>query len=86
MYTIFSLSVHLLTCVLVVYAHVLSHFCCIQLLSTLWATAHQSPLSMGFSKQEYWSGLLCTPPGDLPDPGIEPTSHISCIRRQVLYH
>ena len=33
--------------------------------------AHQSPLSMGFSKQEYWSGLLHPPPGDLPNPGIE---------------
>ena len=35
------------------------------------AGAHQAPLSMGFSRQEYWSGLLCPPPGDLPDPGIE---------------
>ena len=34
--------------------------------------AHQTPLSLGFSRQEYWSGLLCPPPGDLPDPGIEP--------------
>ena len=33
--------------------------------------AHQAPLSMGFSRQEYWSGLPCPPPGDLPDPGIE---------------
>jgi len=36
--------------------------------------AHQAPLSMGFSKQEYWSGLSCPPPGYLPDPGIEPAS------------
>ena len=36
--------------------------------------AHQAPLSMGFSRQEYWSGLPCPPPGDLPDPGIEPAS------------
>ena len=35
---------------------------------------YQPPLSMGFSRQEYWSGLLCPPPGDLPDPGIEPIS------------
>ena len=34
----------------------------------------KAPLSMGFSEQEYWSGLPCPPPGDLPDPGIEPTS------------
>ena len=37
----------------------------------LWAVAHQAPLSMEFSTQEYWSGLPCLPPGDLPDSGIE---------------
>ena len=36
--------------------------------------AHQAPLSMGFSREEYWSGLPCPSPGDLPDPGIKPTS------------
>ena len=36
--------------------------------------AHQAPLSMGFSRQEYWSGLSCPPPGDLPNPGIQPSS------------
>ena len=36
--------------------------------------ARQAPLSIGFSRQEYWSGLPCPSPGDLPDPGIEPTS------------
>ena len=35
---------------------------------------HQTPLSMGFSRQEYWSGLPCPPPGDFPDPGIKPMS------------
>ena len=39
-----------------------------------WTVACQAPLSMGFSRQEYWSGLPCLPPGDLPDPGIEPSS------------
>ena len=40
-----------------------------------------------FSRQEYWSGLPCSPPGDLPDPGIKPGAlNISCIGRQVLYH
>ena len=39
-----------------------------------WTEAHQAPLSMGFSRQEYWSGLPCPPPGDLPKPGIEPRS------------
>ena len=41
---------------------------------TLWTAAHQAPLSMGFSRQEYWSELLCPPPGDLPNPRIEPRS------------
>ena len=53
---------------------VLSHFCRVQLFVTLWTIAHQAPLSMGFSWQEYWSGLLCSPPGSLLDPGIEPMS------------
>ena len=39
--------------------------------------SHQSPLSMGFSRQEYWSGLPFPPPGDLPNPGIEPESLVS---------
>ena len=44
------------------------------MLSYPWTVAHQAPLSMGFSRQEYWSGLPFPPPGDLPDPGIEPMS------------
>ena len=41
---------------------------------TPWTVAHQAPLSMGFSRQEHWSGLLCPPAGDLLDPAIEPRS------------
>ena len=41
---------------------------------TLWTVAHQASLSMGFSRQESWSGVPFPSPGDLPDPGIEPTS------------
>ena len=41
---------------------------------TLWTGTHQAPLSVGFSRQEYWRGSTCLPPGDLPDPGIEPKS------------
>ena len=44
---------------------------------TLGTVALQAPLSMGFSRQEYWSGLPCPPPGDLPHPGIEPESFMS---------
>ena len=47
---------------------------CVWLSATLWTVAHQAPLSMGFSRQECWSGLPFPPPGDLPNPGIEPTS------------
>ena len=60
-----------------IYLYVLSHFCHVQLFATLWTAAHQAPLAMGFSRQEYWSGLPFPPPGDLPDPGIEPASLMS---------
>ena len=49
----------------------LSH---VQLFATPWTVAHQAPLSLEFSRQEYWSGLPFPSPGDLPDPGIEPGS------------
>ena len=39
-----------------------------------WTIACQAPLSLGFSRQEYWSGLACPPPGDIPNPGIKPRS------------
>ena len=42
-----------------------------------WTVAHQAPLSMGFPWEDYWSGLPFPPPGDLPDPGIEPLSSAS---------
>ena len=59
------------------HACVLNCFAHVQLYATLWTVAHQAPLSMGFSRQEYWSGLPCAPPETLPDPGIEPMSLIS---------
>ena len=46
----------------------------VQLFETTWTVAYQAPPSMGFSRQEYWSGLPFPSPGDLPDPGIEPES------------
>ena len=48
-----------------------------RLYATPWTVACQTTLSMGFSRQEYFHGLLCPPPGDLPDPGIEPMSLMS---------
>jgi len=59
------------------YVCMLSCFSQVWLYATLWTVACQAPLSMGFSRQEYWGGLLCPPPGDLPIPGIEPTSLMS---------
>ena len=57
-----------------VHSQSLSH---IRLFETLWTVGHQTPLSMGFSRQEYWRGLPCPPPGDLPDSGIESESPMS---------
>ena len=54
----------------------------VQFFATLWTVAHQAPLSMGFSRQEYWDGWPCLPPGDLPDPGIELTSLVSPILQE----
>ena len=47
---------------------------CVRLFATPWTVAHQAPLSIGFSRQEYWSGLPFPSPEDLPVPGIEPRS------------
>ena len=56
--------------------------CCshVQLFGSLWAIACQAPLSMGFSRQEYWSGLSHPPPGDLPNPGIK----LMCLKSPAL--
>ena len=52
----------------------LIHFSRVQLFVTLWTVAHQAPLSVEFSRREYWSGLPCPPPGDLLDLGIKPVA------------
>ena len=59
------------------YFRLSSRFSPVGLFATPRTVAHQAPLSMGFSRQEDWSGLPSLPPGDLPDPGIEPTSLMS---------
>ena len=66
MFFIFIFSVVLCVCV-----YALSH---VQLFETPWTIAHQAPLSMEFSRQEYWSGLPFPTSGDLPNPAIKPTS------------
>ena len=65
---------------------VISCFNHVQLCATLWTAVHQSPLSMGFSRQEYQSGLPCPPPGDLSNPGTEPMSLMSPALAGILYH
>ena len=66
-------------------ACMLSRFSRVHLFVTPWTVAHQAPLSMGFSRQEYWRGLPFPPPGNIPNPGFEPvcTFSISCTGRQV---
>ena len=63
--------------------HMLSHIC---LFTTPWTVAHQAPLFMGISPQEYWTGLTFPPLGDLPNSGIE--SHFFCLLygKWVVYH
>ena len=53
--------------------YVLSHLSCVRLFAVLWTIAHQAPLSMGFARQEYWSGLPFPPPGHLPSLGSDPS-------------
>ena len=69
-------NVQLILMILMWYSAMLSHFSHVWLFATLWAVAHQAPLSLGFSRQEYWSGLLCPLIGHLSDPGIECTSQV----------
>ena len=66
-------------------AYVLSH---IQLFVTPWTKARQTPLSLGFSRQEYWSWLPFPSPGDLSDPGMEPPASMTpaLIGRWILYY
>ena len=73
--------------VLYSYAHLflLNCFSCVSCFVTLWAIACQAPLSVGFSRQEYWSGLPCPPPEDLPDSGMEPRSPVSPVLAVVFF-
>ena len=68
-----------------VHTQPLSH---VRLFATLWTVDCQAPLSLGFPRQEYWSGLPLPSPGNLPDPEIKLVSpaSFSCVGRQILYH
>ena len=61
----------------------LSCFSCVRLFVTLWTIVCQAPLSMGFSRQEYWNKLPCPPPGDLPDPAIKPMAPAAPALQEV---
>ena len=63
----------------------LSRVSYVRLFESLWTTARQAPLSMGLPRQEYWSGLPCPPPGDLPDPGIESKFLMFCALAGVFF-
>ena len=65
---------HMYSCMRLVFGLVLS---CVRFFVTPWTVAHQAPLSMGFSRQDYWSGLPFPSPGDLPSPGVKPISLVS---------
>ena len=64
-------------CQLCMHAYLFSHFSSVRLFANPWTVASQAPLSLGSSREEYWSGLPCPAPGDLPNPGMEPTSAAS---------
>ena len=74
----FSIVLHISSCQTHRFRHMAccmpNHFSHVQFFVILWTVAHQAPLSVGLSRQEYWSGLSYPPPGDLPHPGFEPVS------------
>ena len=82
---IYVYNIYLCTHILCIYILLGNYTCCavlscfshVQLFETPWTVAHQAPLSMGFSKQEYWSGLPFHTPGYLTKPGVELTSLVS---------
>ena len=76
--------IHLFTKIL--HSCLLSHFSHVPFFVTLWTIASQAPLAIGFSRQEYGSGLSCPLPEDLPDTATETQSYIFCVGRWILYH
>ena len=74
---IFIQTLHPVGMLSMMYMHTKSLQSCLTLCDPMDCVAHQAPLSMGFSREEYWSGLQCPPPGGLPDPRIKPMSPVS---------
>ena len=77
---------HVSCLVFAVVCHVLTRFTYVWLFVTPWTVAHQAPLSMGFSRQEYWSGLPFPSPGDLLEQGMEPMSPVLQVDALPLSH
>ena len=79
---------HIHACVFIrVYAKCKCYsFSCLQRFATTWTVPSRAPLSIGFSRQEYWSGLPCSPPGNLPNPGIKPRSPAFQVNSLLLRH
>ena len=80
--------VHSMLCVYFITHKIYKYVCVLSHFSHVWLfiSGHQAPLSMGFSRQEYWSGLPCPPPGDLPDSEIKPTSlYVYIYRHKPIY-
>ena len=65
-------------------ARVISHFSCVRLFATPWTIAHQAPLSMGFSRQEYWSGLPCPETSTGKHPGPTPGAHQGLLVQMLI--
>ena len=84
--SVYYKSIHLMLTFDSMCGHVCQVASVVSNFATLWTVTHQAPLSMGFSRQEYGSGLSSPPPGDLPSPGIQPTSLVSYTGRWILYH
>ena len=76
----------LFICICTFVKYLPSHFSYVWVFTTPWTVALRLLCPWGFSRQEYWSRLPRPAPEDLPNPGIEPASHVSCIDRWVLYH
>ena len=94
LYCFVGIHIHIWVCVCIYTLYVNGGYmdcCCCSVVSISFVTprtiAHQAPLSMGFSRQEYWSRLPFPPPEDVPDPGIETVSPASLLHcRWILYH
>ena len=81
----YCVEIDLISFIYNLYACMLGRFSHVQLFATIWTVVCQAPLSKGFSREEYWSGLPCPPPVNLPDPRTEPESLVSPALEDQLF-